>query len=182
MNPYLSARLRCLADARGGEGCVWRIAHMSSFRGERRNTPQEGLDDESYLRSALKAGGSGYLLKRAVDAELLSAIRAVYQGGTYLHPHHTRLLLADVAEQRSLATGAGDEKRRRYHLLSERESEVFELVALGYRNSEIAEKLHLSVKTVETYKTRLMQKLGLRSRAALVRYALQLGILAEEAA
>ncbi len=137
-------------------------------------------DDESYLRSTLEAGGSGYVLKRAADAELLSAIRAVYQGGTYLHPHHTRLLLADVAEQRSLATGAADEQRKRYHLLSERESEVFELVALGYRNSEIAEKLHLSVKTVETYKTRLMQKLGLGSRAALVRYALQLGVLGQE--
>jgi DNA-binding NarL/FixJ family response regulator len=74
---------------------------------------------------------------------------------------------------------ATDAKAERYRLLSEREAEVFKLVALGYRNSEIAEMLHLSVKTVETYKTRLMQKLGLRSRAALVRYALELGLLDE---
>jgi DNA-binding NarL/FixJ family response regulator len=132
-------------------------------------------DDASYLRDILKAGGSGYVLKEAAGDELLSAIRAVYQGGTFLHAGHTKLLL----DENPPPATATDAKAERYRLLSEREAEVFKLVALGYRNSEIAEMLHLSVKTVETYKTRLMQKLGLRSRAALVRYALELGLLDE---
>ena len=136
-------------------------------------------DDASYLRDILKAGGSGYVLKEAASDELLSAIRAVYQGGTFLHASHTRLLLDDMLdEHRPPATT--DAKAERYRLLSEREAQIFKLVALGHRNSEIADMLHLSVKTVETYKARLMQKLGLHSRAALVRYALELGILEEE--
>ncbi len=138
-------------------------------------------DDASYLRDILQAGGSGYVLKEAASEELLSAIRAVAQGGTFLHAEHTRLLLDDMLDRQEPQTTAADAKAERYKLLSEREAEVFKLVALGYRNSEIAEMLHLSVKTVETYKARLMQKLGLRSRAALVRYALELGILDEVA-
>ena len=138
-------------------------------------------DDASYLRDILKAGGSGYVLKEAASEELLSAIRAVAQGGTFLHASHTKLLLDDMLDRQEPQATAADAKVERYKLLSEREAEVFKLVALGYRNSEIAEMLHLSVKTVETYKARLMQKLGLRSRAALVRYALELGLLDEVA-
>jgi len=133
-------------------------------------------DDASYLRDILKAGGSGYVLKEAASDELLSAIRAVYQGGTFLHASHTRLLL-DEQQPRSATI---DARAERYQLLSEREAQIFKLVALGHRNSEIADMLHLSVKTVETYKARLMQKLGFHSRAALVRYALALGILKDE--
>lgn len=135
-------------------------------------------DDAGYLRQVLTAGGAGYVLKEAASDELLSAIRAVYQGGTYLHPNHTRILLDDTLD--SQKSGGDDEATGRYHQLSDREAQVFKLVALGHRNSEIAEMLHLSVKTVETYKARLKQKLGLRSRAALVRYALELGILEDE--
>jgi len=134
-------------------------------------------DDTSYLRDVLEAGGSGYVLKEAASDELLSAIRAVYQGGTFLHPSHTKALLDDMLDREQSHEGPAGGKEERYQLLSEREAQVFKLVALGHRNSEIAEMLHLSVKTVETYKARLMQKLGLRSRAALVRYALELGIL-----
>jgi two-component system response regulator NreC len=134
-------------------------------------------DDASYLRDILQAGGSGYVLKEAASDELLSAIRAVYQGGTFLHPSHTRILLDDMLDRSQVHAESIGEKEERYQLLSEREAQVFKLVALGHRNSEIAEMLHLSVKTVETYKARLMQKLGLRSRVALVRYALELGIL-----
>lgn len=134
-------------------------------------------DDASYLRDILEAGGAGYVLKQAASEELLSAIRAVHQGGIYLHPSHTRVLLDDMLDRNRADAESAGTKEERYQLLSEREAEVFKLVALGYRNSEIAEMLHLSVKTVETYKARLMQKLGLRSRAALVRYALELGIL-----
>ena len=134
-------------------------------------------DDPSYLRDILEAGGSGYVLKEAASEELLQAIRAVHGGGTYLHPSHTKMLLDEMLDRRDAQAEPGSGARERYELLSEREAQVFKLVALGHRNSEIAEMLHLSVKTVETYKARLMQKLGVRSRAALVRYALQLGIL-----
>lgn len=139
-------------------------------------------DDASYLRDMLEVGGAGYVLKKAASDELLSAIRVVYQGGTFLHPSHTKVLLDDMVDRNKGAGGPADEKQARYESLSEREAQVFKLVALGHRNSEIAEMLHLSVKTVETYKARLMQKLGLRSRAALVRYALELGILEDEVA
>ncbi len=134
-------------------------------------------DDEGYLRSALEAGASGYVLKQAADTQLLSAVRAVYQGGTFLHASHTRVLLDIHASNQPAPSISIHDKDEPYQRLSEREAQVFRLVALGFRNSEIAEKLHLSVKTVETYKARLMQKLELRSRAALVRYALQLGLL-----
>ena len=138
-------------------------------------------DDASYLRDILEAGGSGYVLKEAASEELFSAIRAVYQGGTFLHPSHTKILLSSPTDRpQPTAASPNDDQEARYRSLSEREAQVFKLVALGHRNSEIAEMLHLSVKTVETYKTRLMEKLGVRSRAALVRYALALGILDDE--
>ncbi|HID64080.1 MAG TPA: response regulator transcription factor [Anaerolineae bacterium] len=130
-------------------------------------------DDESYLREALAAGGAGYVLKRAADTELLSAIRAVYQGGTYLHPAHTKALLEGMLDRERDATGEANS----YERLSPREREVLRLIALGYTNRQAADQLYLSVKTVETYKARLMTKLGLHSRAELVRYALQRGLL-----
>lgn len=134
-------------------------------------------DDAGYLRRVLAGGGVGYVLKQAASDELLSAIRAVKEGGTYLHPEHTRLLLEATPSKSKSQQEPRHPSESRYALLSEREAQVFELLALGYRNGEIAEQLDLSVKTVETYKARLMQKLGLRSRAGLVRYALDLGIL-----
>lgn len=136
-------------------------------------------DDLGYLRQVLAYGGAGYVLKQAASEELLSAIRAVHRGGVYLHPSHAQALLQDPSAQAQPAP-ARSEQEERYGTLSEREAQIFKLVALGHRNSEIAEMLHLSVKTVETYKARLMQKLGLRSRAALVRYALELGLLDQE--
>ncbi|RME85500.1 MAG: DNA-binding response regulator [Caldilineae bacterium] len=138
-------------------------------------------DDAMYLRQVLRSGGAGYVLKQAASEELLSAIRAVYGGGVYLHPQHTKILLEEELDtHRSEEFGIASSRVERYQSLSEREAEVFRLVALGHRNSEIAQMLNLSVKTVETYKSRLMQKLGVRSRAALVRLALELGILVEE--
>ncbi len=129
-------------------------------------------DDPEYLRQALSAGASGYVLKRAADTELLSAIRAVYEGGTFLHPSHARLLLNGMLD-RERTKG----EKQPYDLLSEREREVVRLVAMGYTNQQIAERLYLSVKTVETYRSRAMEKLGLRSRAELVRYALEHNLL-----
>jgi two-component system response regulator NreC len=129
-------------------------------------------DNINYLRQILEAGGSGYVLKKAADTELLSALRAVREGGTYLHDAHARALLRTDAE------GEGAESEMPGHEpLSEREVQVLRLIALGYSNRGIAEELALSVKTVETYRARIMEKLGLRGRVALVRYALRHHVL-----
>ena len=124
-------------------------------------------DDESYLRRALEAGASGYVLKRAADVELLSAIRAVARGEVYLEPMLTRLVVNDLFQRGDVAPND------RAPTLSDREREVLQLVALGNTNQQIADRLVLSVKTVETYKARVMEKLGVRGRAALVRYAME---------
>lgn len=133
-------------------------------------------DDESYLRRALEAGASGYALKREADTDLLSAIRAVARDEVYLHPSLTRVLVTDMLQRERLAPP--DQPRAEAPRLTEREQDVLRLVALGHTNQEIAETLVLSVKTVESYKARLMEKLGLRGRAALVRYAVEAGLLA----
>ena len=138
-------------------------------------------DDADYLRRALKDGSAGFVLKQAAGDELIMAIRTVSSGGVYLHPQHTQILLEQSMDrENNAASGQFSEKETRYRTLSEREAQVFRLVALGYRNHEIAEQLFLSVKTVETYKARVRQKLGVRSRVELVRYALELGILDED--
>lgn len=131
-------------------------------------------DDESYLRQVLEGGGSGYVLKRAADTELLSAIRAVHEGGTYLHPSHAKALLEGTVEVEE------SKERNNYDCLSDREKQVLKLVALGHTNKQIANKLFISVKTVETYRARMHNKLGIKSRATLVRYALSRGLLVEE--
>lgn len=124
-------------------------------------------DNINYLRQVLEAGGSGYVLKKAADTELLSALRAVYQGGTYLHSAHARTLVSTDADD------AAEEGMAGHETLSEREMQVLRLIAQGYSNRGIAEELALSVKTVETYRARIMEKLGLQGRVALVRYALR---------
>lgn len=130
--------------------------------------------DEQYVREALSRGASGYVVKQAADLEVLSAIRAVMRGDVYIHPSLTKVLLGDL-------TGAGSlsEPRDPIELLSEREAQIIKQVARGHTNHEIADKLSLSVKTVETYRARAMEKLGLSSRAALVRYAMEQGWLNE---
>lgn len=134
-------------------------------------------DDAQYLRQAMAAGAAGYVLKQSAGKELLTAIRAVWQGGVYLHPMHALVLATPNQPSASAISDEPSDATKRFHLLSEREAEIFELVALGYRNAEIANKLSLSVKTVETYKSRMMDKLGLQTRTALVRFALELGML-----
>ncbi|MCL4533626.1 MAG: response regulator transcription factor [Bacteroidetes bacterium] len=135
-------------------------------------------DDESYLRMALDAGASGYVLKAAADIQLLSAIRAVHGGGVYLDPALGRAVvegyLSAKADPEMQAAG-----KRSAATLSEREREVIRLLAHGYTNQQIAEKLFLSVKTVEGYKARVCEKLGLRGRAALTRYALEKGLVSD---
>ncbi|MGA9598017.1 MAG: response regulator transcription factor [Acidimicrobiia bacterium] len=130
-------------------------------------------DDSAYLRTVLESGGAGFVLKQSAPDELLIAIRAVYDGGVYVNPRHTRVLLEEALE----VSHPGDNDKTRYQSLSERETQIFKLTALGHSNAEIAAMLFLSVKTVETYKARMMHKLGLHSRAALVRLALELGVL-----
>ncbi len=132
-------------------------------------------DDPQYLRQALKHGASGYVLKKAVDAELLSAMRAVLRGEVYVHPSMTRVLLEDMLPESQSAN-----KDDAWDSLSEREQEVLKMVALGHTSAEIANNLSLSAKTVETYRARGMEKLGLRSRAALVKFALQEGLIKKD--
>jgi len=132
-------------------------------------------DDPQYLRQALKHGASGYVLKKAADAELLSAMRAVLRGEVYVHPSMTRVLLEDI-----LPEAQSRNHEQSWDSLSEREQEVLKMVALGHTSAEIANRLSLSAKTVETYRARGMEKLGLRSRAALVKFALQEGIITRD--
>ncbi|MBM3180213.1 MAG: response regulator transcription factor [Chloroflexi bacterium] len=129
-------------------------------------------DDPQYLRQALKNGASGYVLKKAADAELLSAMRAVLRGEVYVHPSMTRVLLEDLLPKAQMTIS-----NNAWGSLSEREQEVLKMVALGHTSAEIAEQLNLSAKTVETYRARGMEKLGLRTRAALVKFALQEGLI-----
>jgi len=131
--------------------------------------------DEEYLRRCLKGGAAGYVLKQAADQELLLAIRAVMRGEVYIHPAMTRALLGDLVDRsRDLTAPAASDAA-----LSDREAEVIKQVARGHTNQEIADQLSLSVKTVETYRSRAMEKLRLTGRAALVRYALERGWLGE---
>ena len=126
--------------------------------------------EEQYLLQVLEAGGAGYVLKRSADDELLEAIRIVRRGEVYLYPSAAKMLLE--AYRRSDRSGESRE-----HALTEREEEVLKLTAEGYSNTEIAGRIYLSPKTVDTYRQRIMEKLGLHHRAELVRYALDRGLL-----
>ncbi len=131
-------------------------------------------DEPAYLRTALAAGASGYVLKKSVDADLLSAIRAVHKGRRYVDSELADSLLA-CASQNQEGTATADAS-----LLSDREVQVLKLVAEGFSSREIAEQLFVSTKTVETYRSRFGEKLGLNSRADIVRYALNTGLLSSE--
>jgi len=132
-------------------------------------------ENEEYLRQMLEAGATGYVLKQAVDTELVVAVRAVQRGEVFLYSSFTRVMLGDLAKGDE--TSGDTSQQDSYDRLSQREKEVLRLVALGQTNSQIANQLFLSIKTVETYRARVMEKLNLKSRAALVRYALQRGLL-----
>jgi len=128
-------------------------------------------DDPSYVREAFAAGASGYVLKEAADAEVVGAVREVAAGGNYVHPSlGARLVVADA---KARAAAEADP-------LSDREREVLRLLALGHTNQEIATMLYISVRTAETHRAHIMQKLRLNTRAELVRYALQHDLLDEE--
>jgi two-component system response regulator NreC len=132
-------------------------------------------DDPAYLRSVLAAGASGYLLKKAVDAELLAAIRAVHRGGIFVDPRLANVLVQDVLAKRGTRAGP-----RPVNILSDRELQVLRLVARGYTSAQIAKQIFVGVKTVETYRLRFAEKLGLRTRSDVVRFAMQMGLLTPE--
>jgi two-component system response regulator NreC len=133
-------------------------------------------EEPAYLRTALAAGAAGYVLKKSVDADLLSAIRAVYKGRTYVDSELAEVLVRDAfrrdGNDRTGSTGQ--------NVLSDREMQVLKLVAEGFSSREISEQIYVSTKTVETYRSRFAEKLGLKSRAQIVRYALNLGLLSSE--
>ncbi|GAX91408.1 response regulator [Effusibacillus lacus] len=129
-------------------------------------------DDEEYLFRVLQAGASGYILKSAPDMDLLTAIRTVKSGAAYLHPSATKSLIQEFLQR----VQKGEEIDN-YNVLTEREQEILALIAKGYSNKEIAEQLVVSVKTIETHKTKIMEKLHLKTRPELVRYALKKGLL-----
>ncbi|MFL0365595.1 response regulator [Pseudobacillus sp. 179-B 2D1 NHS] len=129
-------------------------------------------DDEDYLFQVLQAGASGYILKNALDSELLTAVNAVWEGQAYLHPSAAKSLVEDFLKR----VNCGEDLST-YKLLSNREEEILVFIAKGYSNKEIAEILYISVKTVETHKSRIMDKLGLQKRHELVAYAMKKGML-----
>jgi two-component system, NarL family, response regulator NreC len=127
-------------------------------------------DDPSYVREAFSAGASGYVLKEAADSELVTALRQVAAGERYVHPTLGARMATAEAEEAARADADP---------LSDREREVLRLLALGHTNQEIAQMLFISVRTAETHRAHIMQKLRLTTRAELVRYALAQGLLEE---
>ncbi|WP_435166077.1 response regulator transcription factor [Paenibacillus glycanilyticus] len=129
-------------------------------------------DDDEYLFRAIHAGAAGYVLKNAPHEELLTAIRSIARGDAYLYPTATKRLMKEYVDRMQRGE-SGD----LFHALSEREKEVLSLTAKGYANKEMAEMLVISVKTVETHKSNVMEKLGLKSRPELIKYAMKKGLL-----
>ncbi|MFD2445120.1 response regulator [Bacillus sp. CGMCC 1.16607] len=129
-------------------------------------------DDEEYLFRAIQAGASGCILKSAPHHELLAAIQGVAKGDAYLHPSATKRLMEEYLG--SMKNGHTPDS---FNLLSDREKEVLTLIAKGFANKEIAEQLVISVKTVETHKGNLMEKLQMKTRPELVEFALKKGLL-----
>jgi two-component system response regulator NreC len=127
-------------------------------------------DNPRYVREAFAAGAVGYVLKEAADAEVVAAVRQVARGGSYVNPSLGARLVAAEAEAR---------KQAEADPLSDREHEVLRLLALGHTNQEISERLYISVRTAETHRAHIMQKLRLASRAELVHYALENGFLTD---
>lgn len=130
--------------------------------------------DDGYLQQLIKAGVNGYVLKQSAPTELISAIRTVTSGRSYVDSELTHKILGGYARVNGPLRGEGTMQ------VSERESEVLRLIAWGYSNKEIAARLDLSVKTVEAHKSNAMRKLNMRSRIDIVRYAILQGWLEEE--
>ncbi len=133
-------------------------------------------EDENYIRQAMQAGASAYVQKSAADTDLFKAIEAVQAGELYLSQQDSKLLLHVLLSREQETV----DKQAPYVLLSPREREVLRLIAHGYSLAEVAERLSLSIKTVDTYKVRLMEKLAATKKSELVSYALKYGLLSGE--
>ena len=129
-------------------------------------------EDESYVFQLLRAGASGYVLKRAAAQDLVQAVRAAAKGEAFLYPSVARKVVEDYLKR----VEAGEEKER-YDGLTSREKEVLTLIAQGLSNQQIAEKLYISIKTVQTHRAHILEKLGLHDRTELVRYAIRKGLI-----
>ncbi|HEV2661488.1 MAG TPA: response regulator transcription factor [Ktedonobacteraceae bacterium] len=129
-------------------------------------------EHDEYIFQALRAGASGYMLKEAADTELISALHVIRSGQFYLSPMAQSVMVGDYLQR--VRTG---EEKDSYSSLTEREREILKLVAEGYTNNQIAERLVISPKTVDTHRTHIMDKLNLHSRAELVKYAMRRGLL-----
>jgi DNA-binding NarL/FixJ family response regulator len=127
-------------------------------------------EDQGLLRAALKAGAGGYILKHAAEAELISAINTLLRGDLYVDPAMVRKLVSDEAPPTPAPLQPSEE-------LTPRETDVLRLIVQGYTNRQMGEKLHISFRTVETHRANLSEKLGLKSRVELVRYAREHGLI-----
>jgi NarL family two-component system response regulator LiaR len=152
---------------------------LEATRQIKRDYPQVAVlvltmhDNEEYVSQILAAGAAGYVLKRAASSELVTAIRAVAAGQSYLSPAVTRLLIEGYIGRQLAAPGVVDP----FDTLTAREREVLQLVAEGHTNSQIAKLLSISLKTVKAHRSNLMQKLGLHDRGELIKVAIQRGII-----
>ena len=135
-------------------------------------------DNENYLHKVLEDGGDGYILKKAADIELITAIRAVNRDEVFLDPSLTRAVLRSIYSSHHRES-PGSEKRDE-EVLSNREKEVLKFVGLGYTNKQIAEQLVVSIKTIESHKARIREKLNVSHRSDLVKYAIERGLLLKE--
>lgn len=133
-------------------------------------------EDESFLLQALSKGGDGYILKKAADLELITAIRAVNRNEVYIDPSLTKSVLRNIYGKPDKAQKKGRDEQQ----LSSREKEVLKFVAMGYTNRQIADKLLLSIKTIESHKARIKEKLHLCDRSDLVKFAISTGLLQQE--
>lgn len=129
-------------------------------------------EDESYVFQLLRAGASGYVLKRAAAQDLVQAVRAAAKGEAFLYPSVARKVVEDYLKR----VEAGEE-RERYDGLTDREKEILTHIAQGLSNQQIAEKLYISIKTVQTHRAHILEKLGLHDRTELVRYAIRKGLI-----
>ncbi len=155
-----------------------RLHGLEALRQIRRRSPKTKClvlsmhKNEAYVRQALQGGASGYILKDSAAEDVVSAIRAVHTGECFLSPGVSKLVIEDYLR------GSGPDRAiSAYENLTEREREVFQLLVEGLRNQEIARRLHVSVKTIETHRAHILTKLGLSNIAELVKYAIEMGIL-----
>jgi DNA-binding NarL/FixJ family response regulator len=133
-------------------------------------------DNEEYILQTLRAGASGYLIKKAAPADLIEAIQAVHRGDSYLSPSISKTVIDEYIRQAEIKS----ESDIIYGKLTNREREVFQLIIEGHKNREIGNLLHVSPKTVETHKANIMKKLNISSTAELVRYAMDKGLVIKD--